>query len=134
MARKRSLKDAAADQLVEKNKTAPEPPPSAPTKKRAARPAAVKAAPAEPPSVEPPPAEPSWESPVQPYIPLENSKPPGEEKKCRPPSMWMGVALLVGCVAGYFFGVGQTIGPANMSFLLVGLAAGGLLGRLSKSS
>jgi hypothetical protein len=48
--------------------------------------------------------------------------------------MWMGVALLVGCVAGYFFGVGQTIGPANMSFLLVGLAAGGLLGRLSKSS
>jgi hypothetical protein len=46
----------------------------------------------------------------------------------------MGVVLLAGCLAGYFFGVGQTIGPANMSFLLVGLAAGGLLGRLSKTA
>jgi len=58
MARKRSLKDAAADQLVEKTKGGPETPP-APTKKKAARPGAVKAAQTELPK----------ESPVAQHLP-----------------------------------------------------------------
>jgi len=121
MARKRSLKDAAADQLVEKTKGGPETPP-APTKKKAARPGAVKAAQTEPPK----------ESPVAQHLPVEPSKTPEEGRKCHPPLMWIGISLLIGLAAGYFFGVGRTIGPSNMSFLLVGLAAGYVIGRFTK--
>jgi hypothetical protein len=121
MARKRSLKDAAADRLVEKNKTVPEAPP-APAKKKAPGPRAVKAAQAEPPK----------ESPIEQPPAVETPKPPGDGKRSFPPLVWKGIPLLVGCAAGYFFGLGHATGPANMSFLLIGLAAGYFLGRFTK--
>ena len=121
MARKRSLKDAAADRLVEKTKTVPETPP-APAKKKAAGPGAAKAAIAEPPK----------ESPVMQPSAVETPELPGDGKKSLPPLVWKGVPILIGCAAGYLFGVGQTTGPSNMSFLLVGLAAGYVLGRFTK--
>jgi hypothetical protein len=130
MARKRSLKDAAADQLVGKNKTVSEASLS-PTPKRAAgrRPAKTPVKVIEPePTYEPPPV--SDDRPVLPEpskATVERKDPPGS-----PPLLWAAVALLIGCVGGYFFGVGQAIGPANMAFLLVGFAGGYLCGRFLK--
>jgi hypothetical protein len=46
--------------------------------------------------------------------------------------MWIAILLLIGGVGGYFFGVGQAIGPANMSLLLFGLFAGCFFGRFIK--
>jgi uncharacterized membrane protein YuzA (DUF378 family) len=46
--------------------------------------------------------------------------------------LWVAVALLIGLVGGYFFGVGQAIGPANMAFILIGFAGGYLCGRFLK--
>jgi hypothetical protein len=129
MARKRSLKDAAADRLVEKNKTVPEAPP-APAKKKGARPRPVKAAIAEPPNESPVTQPPALEAPPPPA--LEVPQPPEERKISFPPLVWKGIPLLVGCAAGYFFGLGHATGPANMSFLLIGIAAGYFLGRFTK--
>jgi len=121
MARKRSLKDAAADRLVEKTKTVPEAP-VAPPKKPAARTSAMKAT----------QAESAKESSLRQPLLTETAKAPEGFKKGHPSSIWMAISLLIGCLAGYFFGVGQAIGPANMSFLLIGIAAGYLCGRFTK--
>jgi len=129
MARKRSLKDAAADRLVEKNKTVPEATP-APTKKKAPGPRAVKAAIAEPPDESPALQPPALEDP--PFSAVETPKPPGDGQRSLPPLVWKAIPLLIGCAAGYFFGVGHATGPANISFLLIGLAAGYFLGRCTK--
>jgi hypothetical protein len=131
MARKRSLKDAAADRLVEKNKTVPETSPP-PARKRAARSGPVKAAPAVPPAESPvaQPPEPEAPQPPAPEVP----EPPGEWQKRLPPLVWKGMPLLIGCVAGYFFGLGHATGPASMLFLLIGLAAGYLIGRFTKTA
>jgi hypothetical protein len=130
MARKRSLKDAAADQLVEKNKTVSE---SAlpPTRKPAARRRAAK-------PLEPEPATEALSIPEAPPVsdrpPVlpEPSKAPEESQPQRSPLLWVAVALLIGCVGGYFFGMGQAIGPANMAFILIGFAGGYLCGRFLK--
>jgi hypothetical protein len=130
MARKRSLKDAAADQLVEKNKTVSEAS-LQPAPKRAARRRPVKPAEPEPVQEAPPVSTPvSDRSPAMP----EPSKAPEESQpgRPRPPLLWAAVALLIGCVVGYFFGVGQAIGPANLAFLLIGFAGGYLCGRFLK--
>lgn len=131
MARKRSLKDAAADQLVEKNKTGSEaslpPTPKRPARRRPAK-TPVKIIEPEP-APEPPPV-----SDDQPVLP-EPSKAAAEEGKGQPDRsllLWAAVALLIGGVGGYFFGVGQAIGPANMAFLLIGFAGGYLCGRFLK--
>ncbi len=121
MARKRSLKDAAADRLVEKNKAVPEAP-VAPINIPAAEPSAVKAT----------QVEPAEESPDKQLVLAETSQAPEGGKKGRSSSMGIAISLLIGCVGGYFFGVGQAIGPANMSFLLIGLAAGYFFGRFIK--
>ncbi|MCU0601130.1 MAG: hypothetical protein MUC33_00550 [Desulfobacterales bacterium] len=131
MARKRSLKDAAADRLVEKNKTVPETPPP-PARKKAARSGPVKAASEAPPAENPvvPPPEP--EAPQPPAV--EVPEPAEELKRRLPPLVWKGIPILIGCVAGYFFGLGHATGPASMLFLLIGLAAGYLLGRFTKTT
>lgn len=128
MARKRSLKDAAADQLVEKNKTVSEAP-LPPTRKPAARRRPVKTAEPEPVQETPPVSAPVLERPP---VLSEPSRAPEENQPGRPPLLWVAVALLIGCVGGYFFGVGQAIGPANMAFLLIGFAGGYLCGRFLK--
>jgi hypothetical protein len=124
MARKRSLKDAAADQLVEKNKTISEaslpPAPKRAARRRPAKTTEPEPAPETPPLSDRPPAMP------------EPSKAPEEGQSGRPPLLWVAVALLIGCVGGYFFGVGQAIGTANMAFLLIGFAGGYLCGRFLK--
>ena len=130
MARKRSLKDAAADQLVEKNKTVSEaslpPPPKRAARRRPAK-TPVKVIEPEP-TLEPPPV-----SDDPPVLPEPSEAPEKEESQpSRPPLLWAAVALLIGLVGGYFFGVGQAIGPANMAFLLVGFAGGYLCGRFFK--
>ena len=131
MARKRSLKDAAADRLVEKNKTVPEtlPPPA---RKKAARSGPVKAAPAVPPPESPVAQPPEPEAPQPPAV--EAPGPLGEWRERLPPLVWKGIPLLIGCVAGYFFGLGHATGPASMLFLLIGLAAGYLIGRFTKTT
>ncbi len=130
MARKRSLKDAAADQLVEKSNTVSEAP-LPPTPKRAPRrrPAKAPVRVIEPePTLEPPPL-----SDGQPVVPEPSEAPAKEESQpSRPPLLWAAVALLIGLVGGYFFGIGQAIGPANMAFLLIGFAGGYLCGRFLK--
>jgi uncharacterized membrane protein len=121
MARKRSLKDAAADQLIEKDKPVPEAP-IAPAAEPVAETIAEQAA----------PAQPAHESVVyQPSLP-ETPAAPKEEKKCRPPVIRIAIPVLIGCLVGYFFGVGQALGSANMVLLLIGLAAGFFFGRFFK--
>jgi hypothetical protein len=46
--------------------------------------------------------------------------------------MWIAISLLIGCVGGYFFGLGQASGAASMALLLFGLAAGYFFGRFFK--
>ena len=145
MARKRSLKDAAADQLVEKNNTVPAAP-VAQTKKPAAKRNVVKAPQAAPateipvrqaPLVEPP-AEPSKapedKKQSRPWVepPAEPLKAPEDNKQSRPCLMWIAISLLIGLVGGYFFGVGQAMGPANVAYLLIGSIGGYLFGRFIK--
>jgi hypothetical protein len=114
MARKRSLKDAAADQLVEKNTAVPKDP----------------AAPATEPAVVPPaPDASAAESPAR--------KPPAVEapmafdagKKSCPSALWRAILIAIGFAAGFFFGIGQAVGAANMAFLVIGVAGGAVLGR-----
>jgi hypothetical protein len=166
MARKRSLKDAAADQLVEKNNTVPAAP-VAQTKKPAAKRNVVKA-PQGPPAAEipveqaplvEPAAEPStapedkkqsrpWvEPPADPSTAPEDNKQSRpwvepaagpstaseDNKQSRPCLKWIGIALLIGFVGGYFFGVGQAMGSANVAYLLIGSIGGYLFGRFSKT-
>jgi hypothetical protein len=131
MARKRSLKDAAADRLVEKTKTVPETS-HPPARKKAARPGPVKAAPAAPPPEIPVAQPPEPEAPQPPAV--EVPAPPEEWKRKLPPLVWKAIPILIGCVAGYFFGLGHATGPASMLFLLLGLAAGYLLGRFTKTT
>ena len=121
MARKRSLKDAAADQLVEKNNIVPAAP-VAPTKKPAAGRSVVKA----------PQVAPATESPARQAPPVEPSKAPEDKKQSRPCLMWIAISLLIGFVGGYFFGVGQAMGPANVAYLLIGSIGGYLFGRFIK--
>jgi hypothetical protein len=118
MARKRSLKDAAADQLVEKNKAVPRP---------AVAPAEIPAR--EPMAVKPAQTKPFEESAIKPLAPAEDSKAAEDGKKSRPSSMWGGILVAIGFAAGFFFGVGQAIGPANMAYLLIGFAGGIISGR-----
>ena len=131
MARKRSLKDAAADQLVEKNKTVSEaalPPP----RKPAARRRPVKTAEPEPAAEALPVPEAPPVSDHTPVLPEPSKAPEENQPERSSPLLWVAVALLIGCVGGYFFGVGQAIGPANMAFILIGFAGGYLCGRFLK--
>lgn len=121
MARKRSLKDAAADQLVEKNNIVPAPP-VAQTKKPAAKRSMVKA-----PQVAPVTESPPRQAPLS-----EPSKAPEDKKQSWPCLMWIAISLVIGFVGGYFFGVGQAIGPANLTYLLIGLAGGYFFARFVK--
>ena len=121
MARKRSLKDAAADRLIEKNKAIPEAP-VAPATIPAAEPSAVQAT----------PVKPAEESPGEQLLLAETSQAPGGKKKGHPSLMWIAISLLIGCVGGYFFGLGQASGAASMALLLFGLAAGYFFGRFFK--
>jgi hypothetical protein len=118
MARKRSLKDAAADQLIEKDKPVPEAP-IAPAAEPVAETIAEQA---------PPAHEIVVNHPSLPETPAA----PEEEKKCRPPVIRIAIPVLIGCLVGYFFGVGQALGSANMVLLLIGLAAGFFFGRFFK--
>ena len=43
--------------------------------------------------------------------------------------MWIAISLLIGLVGGYFFGVGQAMGTANVAYLLIGSIGGYLFGR-----
>jgi len=121
MARKRSLKDAAADRLVEKNKIVPAAP-VAPKKKPAAGRSVVKA-----PQVAPVAESAGGQTPL-----AEPSKAPEDKEKSRPCLMWIAISVLIGFAGGYFFGVGQAIGPANLAFLLIGFIGGCLFGRFIK--
>jgi hypothetical protein len=110
-ARKRSLKDAAADQLVEKSKLVPEDPATS-----IETPAAEPVAAAEPDTVETTPL-------FNPSAAIESPK------KAHPSLKWVALLLLVGFAAGFFFGVGRGIGPANAAFILFGFAGGYLYGQ-----
>ena len=46
--------------------------------------------------------------------------------------MWIGISALIGFVGGYFFGVGQAMGSANVSYLLIGSIGGYVFGRFIK--
>jgi hypothetical protein len=118
MARKRSLKDAAADRLVEKKRTAvkttvkpPEIPASAPT------------------AVTPVQAETAEESRRPPPSSSGASQADEAGKKGGAPSLGGAILIAVGFGGGFFFGMGQAVGPANLAYLLIGLAAGYFLGR-----
>jgi len=113
MARKRSLKDAAADRLVEKNKIVAAAP-VAQTKKPAAGRSVVKAT----------QVEPATESSGSQLLLAETSKAPEGKKKGHPYLMRIAISLLIGFAGGYFFGVGQAMGPANVSYLLIGFVGG----------
>ena len=122
MARKRSLKDAAADRLVEKNKIVPAAP-VAPKKKTAAERSVVKA----------PQVAPAVESAGGQQTPLaEPSKAPEDKEKSRPCLIWIAISVLIGFAGGYFFGMGQAMGSANVSYLLIGSIGGYVLGRFIK--
>jgi hypothetical protein len=143
MARKRSLKDAAADRLVEKNKIVPAAP-VAPKKRPAAERSVVKApqvAPAaesaggQTPLTEPSKAPEDKEKsrPCLGQTPLaEPSKAPEDKEKSRPCLMWIAISVLIGFAGGYFFGMGQAMGSANVSYLLIGSIGGYVLGRFIK--
>lgn len=121
MARKRSLKDAAADRLVEKNKIVPAAP-VAPKKKTAAERSVVKA-----PQVAPAAESAGGQTPL-----AEPSKDPEDKEKSRPCLMWIAISVLIGFAGGYFFGMGQAMGSANVSYLLIGSIGGYVLGRFIK--
>lgn len=134
MARKRSLKDAAADRLVEKPKVVAAAPVAA-TPKRAARRSAVKATPAPPAAPTPAPETPAFPaavSAVEQRLPDAPPKAPEIAKKFHPALKWVALPLLIGFAGGYFFGVGQAIGPANLTYLLIGLAGGYFFARFVK--
>jgi hypothetical protein len=121
MARKRSLKDAAADRLVEKNKIVPAAV-VAPAKKPAAGHSVVKAT----------QVEPATESFGR-QVPLaETSNAPEGKKMSHPHLIWIAISLLIGSISGYFFGVGQAMGPANVSYLFIGSVGGYFFGRFIK--
>lgn len=120
MARKRSLKDAAADRLVEKPKTVPAVPAPA-IKKPPTRRTAVEAT--QTASVR--------GRPAGQLLGDEIPKAP-EAKKALFSLKWIALLLLIGFAGGYFFGVGQAIGPANFSYLFIGFAGGFLFGRFIK--
>jgi hypothetical protein len=112
MARKRSLKDAAADQLVEKNTAVakdPAAPAGAPAAGAAVAPAAESIA-RRPPPVEAPMAHDAG-------------------KKGCPSALWRAILIAIGFAAGFFFGIGQAVGPANVAFLVIGVAGGAVLAR-----
>ena len=114
MARKRSLKDAAADQLVEKNTAVPKDP----------------AAPAAEPAVVPPaPDAPAAESPARIPPPVEAPMAIDAGRKGCPSALWRAILIAIGFAAGFFFGIGQAVGAANMAFLVIGVAGGAVLGR-----
>jgi uncharacterized protein YneF (UPF0154 family) len=46
--------------------------------------------------------------------------------------MWIAISILIGFAGGYFFGMGQAMGPANVSYLLIGSIGGYVLGRFIK--
>ncbi|HWR92611.1 MAG TPA: hypothetical protein VN300_09285 [Desulfobacterales bacterium] len=118
MARKRSLKDAAADQLVEKNTAVPKDP------------AALAAAPADEPAVVPPaPDAPAAESPARIPPPVEAPMAIDAGRKGCPSALWRAILIAIGFAAGFFFGIGQAVGAANMAFLVIGVAGGAVLGR-----
>jgi len=119
VARKRSLKDAAADQLVEKNKAVSEE--QAPVIEEVQTPDAERTEAAAPP-----------ESTDQRFFAAETSKTPEGGKKGHPSLKWIAILLLIGFAGGFFFGVGQAIGPANLAFLLIGFIGGCLFGRFIK--
>jgi hypothetical protein len=121
MARKRSLKDAAADQLVEKNKAVSE---------AAVAPVAIPEA--EPSAVQTTPVEPAPERFGEPVPPVEVSPAPEGGKENRPSLKWAAIFLLIGCVGGYCFGLGQASGAGSMALLVFGLAAGYFFGRFFK--
>lgn len=121
MARKRSLKDAAADRLVEKSKIVPAAP-VAPKK----RPAAERS------EVKPPQVASAAESPGGQTPPAEPSKAVEDKEKSRPCLTWIAISALIGFVGGYFFGVGQAMGSANVSYLLIGSIGGYVFGRFIK--
>jgi hypothetical protein len=121
MARKRSLKDAAADQLVEKSKIVPE-----------ARVASKKKPAAERSVVKAPQVAPAAESTGR-QVPLDEPlKAPEDKEKSRPCLKWIAISVLIGFAGGYFFGVGQAMGSANVSYLLIGSIGGYVLGRFIK--
>ena len=121
MARKRSLKDAAADRLVEKSKIVPAAP-VAPKKRPAAERSVVKA-----PQVAPAAESPGGQTPL-----AEPSKALEDKEKSRPCLMWIGISALIGFAGGYFFGMGQAMGSANVSYLLIGSIGGYVFGRFIK--
>jgi hypothetical protein len=118
MPRKRSLKDAAADQLVEKKKVVAETP---------VAPVAIPEA--EPSAVQTTPVEPAPESLAEPVPAVQVSQAFDGGKEDRLSLKWAAIFLLIGCVGGYFFGLGQASGPADIFFLIFGLAAGYFFGR-----
>jgi hypothetical protein len=118
MARKRSLKDAAADQLVEKNTAASKTPV-----------AAVETPAAEPAAAPPDPAAPAAENPVHPISPAEAPAAPQAGHQSCPSALWRAILIAIGFAAGFFFGIGRVIGSANMAFLLIGAVGGVFLGR-----
>jgi hypothetical protein len=118
MARKRSLKDAAADQLVEKN-TDLSRPPMAPAESQDPAPDEWK----------PVHAEPVAAGPAAPCAPPAVAQPcDGRTSSC-PALLWRAILVGIGFAAGFFFGVGQAIGPAHMAYLVIGTAGGFFLGR-----
>lgn len=121
MARKRSLKDAAADRLVEKPRTAPAVPATA-----------VKKPPTRRTSVEATQTASVKGRPAGQLLEVEAPKAPEGAKKAPFSLKWIALLLLIGFAGGYFFGVGQAIGPANLSYLFIGFAGGFFFGRFIK--
>lgn len=118
MARKRSLKDAAADQLVEKNKAVRKDP-AAPAETPPAEPAVVPSA----------PDAPAAESPARMPAAVEPTMASDAGRRSCPSALWRAILIAIGFAAGFFFGIGQAVGPANMAFLVIGVAGGAVLGR-----
>jgi hypothetical protein len=118
MARKRSLKDAAADQLVEKNTAVPKDP-AVPAEAPATEPAAVP----------PAPDASAAESPARMPPAVEAPMACDAGKKSCPSALWRAILIAIGFAAGFFFGIGQAVGAANMAFLVIGVAGGAVLGR-----
>jgi hypothetical protein len=137
--RKRSLRDAAADQLVEKNKAFSEEPVAptavpieAPILEPVAEPA-VAPLPSPPATLEAAtPVEPARESVSKPCFNDSVKAAEGSEQKDHPSLKWVALLLLIGFGAGFFFGVGRALGPANMAFILIGFAGGWLFNRCIK--
>ncbi len=124
-ARKRSLKDAAADQLVEKNEAVPEP--AAPVVDEVKAPVAEPSEAAATPEATPAPKSAQRSSMADEPAPAREP-----EKKGRPSVKWVAILILIGFLAGFFFGVGRAIGPANLAFILFGFAGGYLFRQFYK--